>query len=274
MNTFIKNALVAAALSFSTMAAAQITFYEGESFQGRSFTAQGLVENFRSAGFNDRASSLVVVGDRWEVCEDAAFSGRCVVLRSGNYPSLRAIGLDNRISSVRYVNWNTGASGYQPAPVTADYRDNRDYRDYRRRSGERLYEANVTSVRAVVGAAEQRCWVEQQAVPQQRSNTNVPGAIVGAIVGGIIGHQFGNGTGQDIATVGGAAAGGYVGSNVGRGYSGQQVQNVQRCENVSNQATPTYWDVTYNFRGQEHRVQMTNQPGPTVTVNEQGEPRA
>jgi len=33
--------------------------------------------------------------------------------------------------------------------------------DNRWRSNERLYEANVTSVRAVVGTPEQRCWVEQ-----------------------------------------------------------------------------------------------------------------
>ncbi len=32
--------------------------------------------------------------------------------------------------------------------------------DYRRRENERLYEANVTYVRAVVGPPQQRCWVE------------------------------------------------------------------------------------------------------------------
>jgi hypothetical protein len=31
--------------------------------------------------------------------------------------------------------------------------------------------------------------------------------------------------------------------------------------------------VTYAFRGVEHRMQTTVPPGPTVTVNEQGEPR-
>ena len=37
---------------------------------------------------------------------------------------------------------------------------------------------------------------------------------------------------------------------------------------------PEFWDVTYKFRGQEHRMQMTDPPGPTVTVNGLGEPRA
>jgi uncharacterized protein YcfJ len=49
---------------------------------------------------------------------------------------------------------------------------------------------------------------------------------------------------------------------------------VKRCEGVPSQAAPAYWDVTYNFRGREHSVQMTSPPGNKVSVNEQGEPRA
>ena len=72
----------------------------------------------------------------------------------------------------------------------------------------------------------------------------------------------------------GAAAGGALGANVNRIGGQQQAQkrDVQKCASVPSQ-TPTYWDVTYNFRGQDHRVQMATQPGSTVTVNEQGEPR-
>jgi uncharacterized protein YcfJ len=148
--------------------------------------------------------------------------------------------------------------------------------DYRRRANERLYEANVTSVRAVVGPPEQRCWVESEQVPQDRSSANVPAAIGGAIIGGILGHQVGGGRGKDLATVGGAVAGAAVGANIGRDRSGQQVQtqDVRRCENAPSQGRPDHWDVDYTFRGQEHRMQMTAPPGPTVTVNEQGEPRS
>jgi len=249
-------------------AAAQITFYENEGFQGRNFTTNKAVGNFERNGFNDRASSVVVTGDRWEVCEDARFGGRCVVLRPGRYSSLAAMGLNNRISSVRDVSRDAriDENRYAPAPVATG--------DYRRRNNERLYEANVTSVRAVVGPPEQRCWVEQEQVPQERSKVNVPGAVVGAVLGGILGHQVGNGRGQDIATVGGAVAGGAVGANVGRS-GGQQAttKDVQRCENVPSQARPDHWDVTYTFRGQEHRIQVTAPPGQTITVNEQGEPR-
>jgi uncharacterized protein YcfJ len=49
-------------------------------------------------------------------------------------------------------------------------------------------------------------------------------------------------------------------------------RDVRRCENAPNQ-TPAYWDVTYNFRGQEHHMQMASAPGRTVSVNGKGEPR-
>lgn len=249
--------------------AAQVTFYENEGFGGRSFTTDRPVDNFRRDGFNDRASAVEVVGGPWEVCEDVRFSGRCVVLRPGRYPSLAAMGLNDRISSVRSVapSARVDEQRYAPAPVAAP--------DYRRRNDERLYEVNVTSVRAVLGTPGQRCWVEREQVVQDRSNANVPGAIAGALIGGILGHQVGGGAGKDLATAGGAVAGAVVGANVGRDGNAQQAstQDVQRCENVPSQARPQYWDVTYNFRGQEHRIQMTAPPGPTVTVNEQGEPR-
>ena len=245
---------------------AQITFYEREDFRGQSFTTDKQVGNFERFGFNDRASSVVVLGDRWEVCEDARFSGRCMILRPGRYPSLDAMGLNNSISSVRDVSRGARVEDnrYAPAPV-AVY-------DNRRRNEERIYEANVTSVRAVVATPEKRCWVEHEQV-QERGKLNVPGAVIGGVVGGILGHQIGSGRGNDVATIGGVVGGAAVGANVGRGQQ-TQTQDVQRCENVPGQAKTDYWDVTYNFRGQEHRIQMTSPPGPTVTVNDRGEPRS
>jgi len=148
-------------------------------------------------------------------------------------------------------------------------------RDYRRRDRERLFDVPVTSVRAVMGERGQRCWIERENVPQSRGPANMPGAIVGGVIGGILGHQIGGGSGRDIATAGGVVAGAVVGSNVGRGgaWGGGQTQDVQRCTTDTSRNTPDFWDVTYNFRGVEHSVQMTEPPGRTVTVNEQGEPR-
>jgi uncharacterized protein YcfJ len=269
MHAFSTFTVALAGLTLATSALAQVTFYEGEGFQGRSFTTQTAVRNFQRFGFNDRASSVVVRSARWEVCQDAGFRGRCVVLRPGQYASLAAMGLNDRVSSVRTVGRNARIDDgrYAPPPVVE--------RDYRRRGNERLYQAPVTSVRAVVGPPEQRCWIEREQVVQERGDSRVPGAIFGAVIGGILGHQIGGGTGRDLATVGGAVAGAAVGANVGRDRGAPQTvsRDVQRCSSVPSRAQPDYWDVTYSFRGKEHRVQLTAPPGPTVTVNRDGEPR-
>jgi uncharacterized protein YcfJ len=150
--------------------------------------------------------------------------------------------------------------------TTTRYTDS-DY-GYRRRPNERLYEAPVTSVRAVVGQAEERCWIERERVSSKSGS--VGGAVAGAIVGGVLGHQIGRGRGQDVATVGGAVAGGAIGANAGKkaGYD----RDVKHCETVADNA-PDYWDVTYEFRGVTHHVQLTDPPGRSVTVNGNGEPR-
>jgi hypothetical protein len=40
------------------------------------------VDDFPSIEFDDRASSVVVSGERGEVCQDARFGGDCAVLHS------------------------------------------------------------------------------------------------------------------------------------------------------------------------------------------------
>ncbi|MBS1139338.1 MAG: hypothetical protein H6R13_791 [Proteobacteria bacterium] len=246
----------------------QITFFEQEGFAGRSFKTEDRVINFARQGFNDRASSAIVLNQRWEVCENAGFTGRCVVLQPGRYPSLAAMGLNDRISSVREVVRDARIEDNRYAPAPAPIYDSR------RRNDERLYEANVTSVRAVVGTPEQRCWVEQEQIAPERTAANIPAAIAGVVIGGVLGHQIGDGRGKDLATAGGAVAGGLLGANIGRGDAPAQTRDVQRCSNATSAGRPDYWDVSYSFRGQEHRVQMANPPGQTITVNERGEPRS
>jgi len=267
MKAILKTAVAATIAVIAIQASAQVTFYQREGFSGRSFTADQPILNFEQFGFNDRASSAVVQGGRWEVCQDEGFNGRCVILRPGQYSSLADMGMDNSISSVR------------PIDRTARSDDNRGYAvassDYRRRGSEKLFRADVTDVRAVVGPPEQRCWVERQDVVTNApaGGANVPGAIAGAVIGGIIGHQIGGGRGRDVATAGGAVGGAALGANIGRG--GQEVvsQDVQKCAYVSDNARPACWDITYHFNGYDHHVQMTSPPGQTILVNAEGEPR-
>jgi hypothetical protein len=229
-----KDAQIAESRYAPTPVRSEVVFYETGGYGGRTFATKVEVGNLGNFGFNDRASSIVVSGNRWEACENAQFKGKCVVLRPGRYPSLASMGLNDRVTSVRQISWNTqvDSARYAPAPV-AMY-------DNRRRNNERLYEANVTSVRAVVGPPEQRCWIEREQVQDKNASMN-------AAISAVLGYQ-----------VTGATA----------------YQDVQKCATVPGTVKPDHWDVTYDFRGKAHRMQTTTPPGTTVTVNEKGEPRA
>ncbi len=268
MNKILKFALGATALALAAQASAQITFYEHEGFRGRTFATDKPVSNFERFGFSDRASSVVVEGGRWEVCDDSRFSGRCVVLRKGSYDTLARMGLNDRVTSVRRADKRKRYEHQAQEPLPAP-----DYA-YRRRPNERMYEGHVTSARAVVGPPNERCWIERQQVSQGgRGDPNVGGAVLGAVIGGILGHQVGGGSGRDVATGLGVVGGAVIGANQGRNNnSGTTTRDVRRCETTAS-TTPAYWDVTYEYRGVEHRVQMSSDPGRTVPVNRNGEPR-
>jgi len=263
MRIALTAALGLAAILLAQLAAAQIVLYEHNGLRGRVFTIDGPIDNLDHTGFNDRAASAVVERGLWEVCEDAYYRGHCVTLRPGQYPSLGSLDLTNRISSVRPVRGTPHYSAPQPAPPPAY--------EYYPHYDEQLYQADVVAVRVVLGPPEQHCWVEQQQVVKE-NQPNIAGAVVGGVLGGVLGHQIGSGRGNDVATAVGAVGGAYVGSNVNRGTQ-TQTQDVQRCEPIPGSAKTQYWDVTYTFRGVEHRAQLASEPGPTITVNEQGEPR-
>ena len=266
VRTYMVAAGVAALLG-AGQAAAQLTLYEREGFRGRAVTIDRQTGNLERIGFNDRAASVVVERGRWEVCEHARFEGTCVILRRGSYDTLEHLGMTDRISSIRpVVGREVRAVIAEPEPLPAPTYE------YRVRPSERTFEVPISSVRAIVGAPQARCWVEKQQF-ESRGEPNVGGAVLGAVIGGVLGHQIGSGRGNDVATVGGALAGAGVGANAGRNRgSGTYERDVQRCETAP-AGPPQYWDVTYNFRGIEHRIQMQTQPGQTILVNANGEPR-
>ena len=258
-----KTLIALAASLLSCSAWAQITFDEHDGFRGRAFTTNKAVRDFSSFGFNDRASSVVVENGRWEVCENSDFGGACVVLQRGSYASLGGMGLNDELSSTRPSDPRRAHAPNAPEPMREP-----DYA-WRRRANERIFEAPVTSARAVMGAPNERCWIEREQV-RGRDEPNAGRALLGAVLGGVIGHQIGGGTGKDIATVGGAVAGGVIGAR--SGGNEDSTRDVRRCAATPN-ATPAYWDVSYTFRGVQHQVQLASAPGATITVNRDGEPR-
>src|SRR5258706_1484985 len=119
MNAILKSPFTVIALVFAAQAAAEVTLYEREDFRGQSYPTDRPVRDLDRFGFNTRASSAIVSSERWEVCDEIRFGGRCRALRAGRYPSLGAMGLSNNITSVRDVERNARFydSRYAPAPV-------------------------------------------------------------------------------------------------------------------------------------------------------------
>ncbi|HSH88683.1 MAG TPA: beta/gamma crystallin family protein [Ramlibacter sp.] len=233
MNMLTKTALAVCTLVLGTQAMAQIVLYEREGFRGRSVVVDKDMRNLDRRGLGDKANSIVVERGRWEVCEQPRFQGRCAVLRRGNYPNLRGTGLEANISSIRKASEGRRYDNEPQAAAGDDYQ-------FRRRANERTTEVPVTSVRAIMGPPNQRCWVERQAAPPPAD----PGAAVaGAVLSGILGYQV-----------------------------GPPPQTVQRCTTV--QGTPAHYEVTYNFRGSPRTVEMAvPPPNNRIIVNARGEPR-
>ena len=112
MNRLMRYLTGGVALLVASAAVADATFFDGNNFNGRRLDLDRPTINFENSGFNDRAQSAIVAGERWEICNDWNYGGQCTVLEPGRYPNLGAWA--NRISSARPI-----ALLPPPAPVVA-----------------------------------------------------------------------------------------------------------------------------------------------------------
>ncbi|MDB5749297.1 MAG: hypothetical protein JWP72_4145 [Massilia sp.] len=122
----------------------------------------------------------------------------------------------------------------------------------------------------------QECRTEYQQVPVQQQR-GAGGSIVGGIAGALLGNQIGGGNGRVAATAAGAIAGAVVGDRVennGRQYNnGVQEQAVRQCRTVEAVDSRTVgYDVTYEYRGQNHTAFMQRDPGNRVRLRVSVEP--
>jgi hypothetical protein len=99
----------------------QLILYEHDNFQGRSVRVNRDAVTLDFAGFNDRASSIVVNAGRWQVCSDAEFRGNCMVLRPGEYANLSAMGMNDRVTSLRLLGPGRRVDDGQYAPLPPGY---------------------------------------------------------------------------------------------------------------------------------------------------------
>jgi hypothetical protein len=106
MSRLLRLSVGALALVASAQAQAEIVLYEKDNYVGRQVRQYIQEANFDRLGFDDKASSVVVRSGNWQLCADADFRGQCITLNAGSYPSLRQLGMNDRISSVRPANGN------------------------------------------------------------------------------------------------------------------------------------------------------------------------
>ena len=98
--------LAALCLPAVQAAAAEITLYEHDNFNGRELTLREAAPDLVRYDFNDRTSSIIVHSGAWEVCVDGGFRGGCQVFQRGQYSRMN--GLNDHISSVRQVGRERG----------------------------------------------------------------------------------------------------------------------------------------------------------------------
>jgi hypothetical protein len=96
-----KTCLIAVGCVASVAGAADLTLYTDGDFQGRPLNVVIDLPQLGSLNFNDRASSVVVEKGAWVLCTGEDFTGNCVTLEPGRYGSLKELGLDEAVTSVR-----------------------------------------------------------------------------------------------------------------------------------------------------------------------------
>lgn len=118
--------------------------------------------------------------------------------------------------------------------------------------------------------SREECYDEvvEETLPSRDGN-QVTGTVVGAILGAAIGNQIGGGNGKKLATVAGAAAGGYAGKRVQEDMQRKNVQTrtERRCQTLEDpKQRVTGYQVRYSIDEQTGTVVMDQRPGDTIPV--------
>jgi uncharacterized protein YcfJ len=130
----------------------------------------------------------------------------------------------------------------------------------------------VTPVTKTIRTPRQACHDEQ--VTRQaptRDPHQITGSVIGAVVGGVLGNQIGGGNGKKIATVAGAAGGGYAGNRIQKQMqAGNTVTTTeQRCATVyDTHKEQVGFNVRYRLDGREQTVRMDHDPGERLPVRD------
>jgi uncharacterized protein YcfJ len=110
----------------------------------------------------------------------------------------------------------------------------------------------------------------QRQAPVQDPN-RIAGTAIGAVAGGLLGSTIGGGKGKTVATIGGAAAGGYAGNQVQANMQQKDVTTTveRRCRTVNEKSQKLVgYSVTYRLDGKEGTVRTSFKPGTTLPVKD------
>lgn len=130
----------------------------------------------------------------------------------------------------------------------------------------------VTPLTKTVRTPRQDC--HDESVSHQapvKDEHQVLGTVAGAVIGGVIGHQIGGGTGRDIATVAGAAGGGYAGNRIQKNLQDKDTYTTteQKCATVYDSSQKrTGFEVRYRLNGKEATLKMDHDPGDRIPVRD------
>lgn len=130
----------------------------------------------------------------------------------------------------------------------------------------------VTEVTETVVTPREHCQdvqVQRQAPVQDPHR--IAGTAIGAVAGGLLGNTIGGGKGKTVATVGGAAAGGYAGNQVQASMQRNDVTTSveRRCKTVNDKSRKRVgYDVSYRLDGKDGMVRTSFKPGPTLPVRD------
>src|SRR5262245_14261667 len=113
MKTLLAQALTMAGLAIGAQAFGQVNLYEHDYFRGAVVTVKQEADNLERYNFNNRASSAIIRGEAWELCDQPGFGGRCVVLQPGLYDSLEE--MNGSVASMRPLGVRSGPAANGPA---------------------------------------------------------------------------------------------------------------------------------------------------------------
>ncbi len=135
--------------------------------------------------------------------------------------------------------------------------------------------AEVVSAKAVketIKTPREECKdVEVKKQAPVKDEHRIAGTAIGVVAGGLLGSTIGGGTGKKVATVAGAAAGGYAGNQVQKNMQEKDTvtEMERRCETVYDTSEKNHgYDVTYRLNGKQDVVRMTFNPGNQIPVKD------